>query len=394
MNLAMLALHSSPVEALGARDAGGMSVVLVELSAALARRGHRVDLFTCRGGAPPGVPVEVRPGVRLIRVGGVPDAVAKAELYTHLPAVAAELSELVETNRWRYDRVHSHYWLSAVAGQPLAARWGVPHWVTFHTLGAVKNRLACGEDEPPRRLTAERDLALRCDRVIAPSERERVLLVECCGTSADRVAVVPWGVDREPFCLGDRGAARAALGIPGDAELLLFVGRFSPVKGLDLLLRALAVVVSLRPGVRLLVAGGDGPQGADTRAGVVLAAELGVASRVAWLGSVPRRGMPRLYRAADLLAVPSRYESFGLAALEALACGTPVVATRVGALDEVVVPGENGGLVDEAAPAPLAAAIAAQLAARRAAPEEVRSTVEDWTWDRSAAMIEALAIPR
>ncbi len=388
----MLAVHSSPVGSLGARDAGGMSVVLVELSAALARRGHRVDLITCRGDVPPGVPVEVGPGVRLIRLGAVPASVAKGDLPSHLPAVTAELADLVAANGWRYDRVYSHYWLSAVVGQPVAELWEVPHWVTFHTLGAVKNRLACGEDEPAWRLEAERELAVRCAQMVVPSKRESALLEECCGTPSEHLSVVPWGVDQGQFCLGDRVAARAELGGSPDAELLLFVGRFAPVKGLDLLLHALPAIAARHPGVRLLVAGGDGPRGPDSRAGAALAAKLGVSAQVEWLGPVPRRDMPSLYRAADLLVVPSRYESFGLAALEALACGTPVVATRVGALDEVVVPGGNGRLVAEADPVLLAEAITAQLATPRAAPEAVRSTVDAWTWDRSAAMIEALAV--
>jgi D-inositol-3-phosphate glycosyltransferase len=391
VNLAFLALHSSPTDALGARDAGGMSVVLVELSAALARRGHRVDLFTCRGDGPSGEAVPLTPGVRLIRLGAVPAGTAKEQLYDHLPAVAAELSELVDANGWRYDRVHSHYWLSAAVGQPLAERWGVPHWVTFHTLGAAKMRLARGEHEPPRRLAAESDLAARCDRVVAPSPRERALLGECCGTPCERTSVVPWGVDRGWFCPGDRAAARAQLGLSGEGEWLLFVGRLVPVKGLDRLLRSLPAVAAQRPGTRLLVAGGDGPHGPDTKAGVALAAELGIAARIQWLGPVPRREMPRLYRAADCLVVPSRYESFGLAALEALACGTPVVATRVGALDAMVVEGGNGRLVAEQAPAPLATAIVDQLTAPRPAPEAVRASVAAWTWDRSAALLEELA---
>jgi len=388
VNFAWLALHSSPTDVLGRRDAGGMSVVLVELSAALARRGHRVDLFTCRGVEPPGVAVAVAPGVRRIRLGSVPAGVAKEALPSYLPSVAAEWLHWVAERGWRYDCVYSHYWLSAVVGQRAAERLEVPHWVTFHTLGAAKNRLACGEDEPPERLAAERDLARRCDRVVAPSARERDLLVSCGGLSPGRVALVPWGVNRERFCPGDPAAARAGWGLEGGADVLLFVGRFVPVKGLDLLLQALPEVVEEHPGVRLLVAGGGDTEDADRRAALALADRLGVAGRVTWLGPVTQPALAALYRAADLLVVPSRYESFGLAALEALACGTPVVATAVGALDQVVRSGVNGQVVQEAAPHPLAAAICAQLAGPRPSPQAVCASVADWTWDRAAAQME------
>lgn len=363
-------------------------MVLVELAAALARRGHRVDLFTCRGVEPPGVPVAVTPGVRRIRLGSVPADTPKEALPGYLPAVAAEWFYWVAERGWRYDCVYSHYWLSAVVGQQAAERLQVPHWITFHTLGAAKNRLACGEDEPPERLAAERDLARRCDRVVVPSVQERDLLVSCCGVSPGKVAVVPWGVNRARFCPGDPAVARVDLGLDLSADVVLFVGRFVPVKGLDLLLQALPEVVGKRPGVRLLVAGGGDTEGPERRAALALAEDLGVAARVTWLGPVAQPALAAVYRAADLLVVPSRYESFGLAALEALACGTPVVATAVGAMDRVIRSGVNGQVVQEAAPRPLATAICAQLAGPRPCPQAVRASVAAWTWDRSAARLE------
>ena len=381
MDVAMLVLHSSPLDALGARDAGGMSVVLQELSAALARRGHRVDLFTCRGDSPPGEPVALTPGVRLVRLEAKGAASAPKEaLYRHVRAAAAEVIRFAEDAGRAYSLVHSHYWVSGSAGQEVAGAWRVPHLVTFHTLGAAKNRLACGEDVSPRRLEAERHLTANADRILVPSAREARVLTESYGDPGDRLAVVGWGVDHTRFCPGDRVAAREEVGVKHDVRALLFVGRHVPVKGLDLLLAALPEVAAYQPQVRLLVAGGDAAS----------AVEGDSAGRVTWLGPVARERLPLLYRSVDALVVPSRYESFGLVVLEALACGTPVIATRVGVVDEVVCDGVNGRRADVPAPDALARAILEQLESEPPSPAAIRDSVARWSWERTGMAIEGV----
>ncbi len=367
--IALLCLHSSPLGSLGARDTGGMSVVVRETARHLARMGHRVDVFTsplgCRGtGVRP-----LAPGARLVEFEpGVPARAGKLALRARVPEVAAAVEALRRRERLVYDLVHSHYWLSALAGERLAARWGVPHAVTFHTLAAVKNRLGCGEDEPRVRLEEETRLGRTADRVIVPSLREARELERSCPGAP--VQVVPCGVDLERF----RPVAPAPR--PHGGPLLLYVGRITPVKGLDLLLAALA---RLGPDHRLWVVGGEGP--ADAGRVAARARQVGVEDRVRYLGPQGHDRLPALYSAADVVVVPSRYESFGLVILEALAAGTAVAATRVGVAEEAVRPGENGCLADAADSDALARAIGSALALPRQ-PHRIRGGVARFSWDR------------
>jgi len=226
---------------------------------------------------------------------------------------------------------------------------------------------------------------------VAPTGRERDYLVRLCGAPAERVAVIPCGVNLERFPLQDRARCRAVLGLPQGDRVLLSVGRFAPVKGLDLLLDALARVPN-RGSLRLLVAGGDGPDGEGARRLGARAAQLGVGEQVRFLGRLPQEELPSHYGAADALVLPSHYESFGLVPLEALSCGTPVIATRVGAMGDVIRPGVNGFLAEEPAPEALARALAAGLGRAEVggwAPATIRASVAGYTWRRVAEALVA-----
>ncbi len=374
LHLALLCLHSSPLGRLGARDTGGMSVVVREAARHLALRGHRVDVFTSPPGALRNGVQELSPGVRLVELDpGAPD---RAGLPERVPAIARRIEAFRRRAGARYDLVHSHYWISGLAGEVLARAWGVPHVVTFHTLAAAKNALACGEDEPPARVRAEARLARTADRVTVPSRAEHEATTAVFPGLAP--ARVPCGVDPGRF----RPVPPAPR--PRDRRVLLYVGRITPVKGLDVLLAAAA---RLPFPWELWVVGGEGePDAPRVRA---MARAAGVDGRVRYLGPRPQADLPALYAAADAAVVPSRYESFGLVILEALACGTPVAASRVGVAEEAIVPGQNGALSPPEDPGALARAIAGAAALERD-PDRIRRTVAGFGWAEASGRLETL----
>ncbi|GAA1885081.1 D-inositol-3-phosphate glycosyltransferase [Lapillicoccus jejuensis] len=374
--VAMLSVHTSPLEQPGTGDAGGLNVYVAETARELAARGVEVEVFTraTTGSLPP--VVEMTPGVQVRHVVAGPfEGLGKHDLPGQLCAFAATVMRqmAVHPDGW-YDVLHSHYWLSGQVGWLAADRWDVPLVHTMHTMARVKNAaLASGDSpEPPGREIGEVQVVEAADRLVANTDREARELVELYDAQPDRVRVVPPGVDLSVFTPGDRTAARAAVGVPDDAVLLLFVGRIQPLKAPDVLLRLAAELVARDPGLRsrLVVGVLGGPSGnglARPRALEELAARLGIRDLVRFVPPVDRATLARWYRAADVVTVPSHNESFGLVAIEAQACGTPVVAAAVGGLPVAV--GDAGVLVPTHDPADWADAVGALLAdpARRAA---------------------------
>jgi D-inositol-3-phosphate glycosyltransferase len=385
----MLSIHSSPLGALGTRDTGGMSVYLRHVSRHLGSAGHGVDIFTCAGASAP--PLDLAANVRLIRIG--PGALAempKEHLADQVPAIFAALEAFRSQNGLDYDLIHSHYWISGLVGQMAQARWRRPHLAMFHTLGAAKNTPGSGENESARRVAAERRLAAAADRIVAPSAGEAGHLMGLYGVPQARISVVPCGVDLDLFQPRGRAAGRRRLGWPAGEETMLFVGRPAPLKGLENLIEALALLRPRHPRLTLRVVGGDDAQGPP--AAIRRAQALGVAEAVAFMGRIEQTDLPFYYSAADLLALPSYYESFGLVVLEALACGTPVAATAVGVVPAVIQAGWNGVVLAGPAPDAIARGVAALLAVprdpQRAA--QIRRTVEKYDWPSVAADIETL----
>jgi D-inositol-3-phosphate glycosyltransferase len=351
--VAMLSVHTSPLEQPGTGDAGGMNVYVVEVAHQLARRGVEVEIFTRTTTAELPPTVELEPGVLVRHVTAGPyEGLGKQDLPGQLCAFAAGVMRTgAHEAEGHYSLVHSHYWLSGQVGWLAADRWQVPLVHTMHTMARVKNlHLAEGDiPEPAGREIGEVQVVEAADRLIANTLGERHELIDLYAADPERVVVVPPGVDLSLFSPGDRRAARSEVGLPLDAKVLMFVGRLQPLKAPDVLLKAAAELLARHPDWRgrLVIAVVGGPSGSGLehpQALQDLAGGLGIAPQVRFVPPVARTELAQWYRAADLVVVPSYSESFGLVAVEAEACGTPVVAARVGGLPTAV--GEAGVLVD------------------------------------------------
>jgi D-inositol-3-phosphate glycosyltransferase len=371
VRVAVLSVHTCPLAALGGKQTGGMNVYVRELGRELGRMGVAVDVFT--RSQDPSIPrvVPLGAGARVIHLPAGPEAPMERErVFEHLEEFVDRVDGCRLTDGIEYDLVHAHYWLSGVAGLELRRRWGVRVMQMFHTLARLKNGAAgTPELEPPLRVAEETRLAREADRIVAATEAERAQLVREYGAPFSRIAVVPCGVDTELFRPARPADARRELGL-GGGPILLYVGRIAPIKGLEMLLEAVARLRSRGRPVRLLVVGGDADEAVDGHEAYVrgLACRLGLCAAVSFLGPQPQAALRAYYVAADVTVMPSYYESFGMVALEAMACGSPVIASRVGGLATTVRDGLTGFLVPEGDVAALADRIDRVLAdpARRA----------------------------
>jgi D-inositol-3-phosphate glycosyltransferase len=350
--VAVLSVHTSPIDQPGGGDSGGMNVYIRAVAERLAASGMEVDLFTrCRGGADHDPPPPAS-GVRVVSIKAGPCApLPKEDLPRYLPEFLGGAIRQVHAEGRGYDIVHSHYWLSGWVGRAVKEFWGAPLVASFHTLGKVKNySLARGErPEPDVRLDGEQRVIDEADRILAPTPTEAGQLVGLYRADPARVRLVPPGVDHTIFTPRSRDRARARLHLTG-LRLALYVGRLQPHKGPDVAIRTLAEAVAQDPRTteHLQLALVGGPSGGDHEVAHLmdLAADLGVEDRVIFFPPQPQARLADFYAAADVVLVPSRSESFGLVPLEATACGTPVVAAAVGGLRYVVDHGRSGFLVE------------------------------------------------
>ncbi len=393
---AMICVHTSPLADLGSKDAGGMNVYVRQLACHLADRGVAIDIFTRRNDPATPETVECCPGVRVISIEAGPAApVDKNDLYPLLPDFAANVALYSVREGVRYEVVHAHYWLSGWVAHLLRRYWDTPFVQMFHTTAHMKNAVAATADrETGLRLRTERRLIDLADSLIAANPDERADLVWRQRTPTDKVCTVPPGVDLDLFVPGDREASRRELGLHPDRPVALFVGRIDPIKGIDSLLDAVRLLAHDDPEPTVVLIGGDldadghptGALGEVARA----ADSMGIADRIRFEGSRRQDVLPTYYRAADVVVVPSRYESFGLVAVEAMACGTPVVATRVGGLRFTVEDGEGGLLVPPRDAAALADAVRRVLGdtdLRSRLGAGARETAARFSWPAVAAQI-------
>ncbi|MGD1118781.1 MAG: glycosyltransferase [Dehalococcoidales bacterium] len=391
LKIAMLAAHSCPVGDLGAKDTGGMSVYIRELARELGKSGHNIDLYTrVHDPADPRVE-DLSQGVRLIHLRAGREArIQKMAVYFSLPEFTFNLENYWQENGLKYDVVFSHYWMSALVGKYLQQKYRVPYIAMYHTLGAVKNAIGIGEGEPELRIVSERDTIHDCRKVIVATEKEKQDVVRFYGTSPDKVSVVACGVNMDIFRPVDKVAARRKLGITDD-KIILYVGRIDPLKGIGQLIRTMPLLKD-KSDPRLIIIGGDENSSEEVAKLQKLSDTLGVSDRVTFQGLIRQDRLKEYYCAADVCVVPSYYESFGLVPLEALACGTRVVATDVGDLKNIIRQGKTGYIVPDNAPENLAACIASVLT--RTSPDiksslAIRASVSAWDWANVSGHIAA-----
>ena len=396
--LAVLSYHTSPLAQPGTGDGGGMNVYVRELSSALARLGHEVDVYTRRDNIQVRDIVSVEPGFRVHHVtAGPPRHLSREEL----PLYVGEFTNAVAASFrcvGRPDAIHANYWLSGLAGHRLKHELNIPLVMTFHTLERVKADHFASESE--ERAFQEAAIFACADAVLASCEVEADQFEQFYDAAPSRVHIVPLGVEHAFFTPGDRPQARRALGITGDAPLLLFVGRLQPLKGVDLALETLIELRSRGRAATLAIVGG--PSGADGRKTLAdlhrRVEEAGVIASVTFVAPQAHQLLSTWMRAADVMLVPSRSESFGLVALESSACGTPVVACSVGGLTTLVEDGRTGYLMNDRDPAVWADAVESVLDAERATAMSNAAVLlaRSYTWrsaaESLAALVERLAL--
>jgi D-inositol-3-phosphate glycosyltransferase len=390
LRVAVLSTHTCPLAPLGGWETGGMNVYVRELGRALAARGVTVDIFTRRQSTDVPDVVEYSPGARVIHIDAGPHRhVDKYDVLDYLPDFACGVQRFRALMGVSYDLIHSHYWLSGRLGLLFADHWGVPLVSTFHTLAQLKNRVAesAAEREQTVRYEIERRTMAGSDRVVALTAIDRQQMLRHYETHSP-IDVIPGGVDLDRFSPMPRGQARATLGLAPNQNILLFVGRIQRLKGLEVLVRAFAKLGDLD--ARLLVVGGQpgtSPESREIARLHHLVAKLGIADRTGFVGAVAHEQLPLYYSAADVTVMPSSYESFGLVAVESLACGTPVVATRVGGLTSIVHDGETGLLVPWRDAQMFAESLRRVLEDadwRRRLAANARESVLGYGWDRVA----------
>lgn len=392
--VAVLSMHTSPLAQPGTGDGGGMNVYVRELSAALARAGLACDVYTRRSDERLAGEVAVEPGFRVVHVdAGPPGPVAKEGLFDLVPEFTAEVGRAIERNGG--DVIHANYWLSGVAGHSLKHALGLPLVSTFHTLDRVK-----AEHDPDEkgdealRARAEADIIGCSDAILASCIVEADQLVDLYAADPTRIEIVAPAVEHAFFAPGDKAQARRALGFPETGPLVLFVGRIQPLKGADVAVQALGALRRHPDATLVIVGGPSGVHGQEEVERVLgLAADPAIAGRVRFVDPQPHELLSSFYRAADVVLVPSRSESFGLVALEASACGIPVVASAVGGLQTLVDDGITGFLVEGRDPVDYAArldlllsdrALAARMGAAAAA------NARRYTWSIAAGRLRRL----
>lgn len=393
----MLSYHSSPVAPLGGKHTGGMNVYVRELSRRQAQLGHSVDIFT-RGEQAAEIELFRGPkgAARVLALpAGPPRPLERDELVAHIPAFADALLDYAGERELTYDLIHAHYWMSGLIGARLKGEWDVPLVLMFHTLGLVKNRIeALSQRESDERIRGERKSIAAADMVVAATPAEQADLQWLYEVRSPQITIIPPGVDLEHFQMQPLAEARTRLGLPVDKAIVLYVGRIEPLKGIDMLVQAVhRLPATQRPEVYVIGGEANVPDAQlESEMGRLqsLARELDLDKHVHFLGKREQDELPDYYSAADVVVVPSYYESFGMVALEAMACGTPVIASRVGGLAYVVQDGVSGYHVPEGDTNELAERLAELLddaELRASLGQGGQQVAHDYGWDAIAQQI-------
>ena len=386
--VAFISFHACPLASPGEGKSGGMNVYARQLALALGNAGVQADIFTRDHTEIESKITEIAPGVRVIHLPGGPTETALDGLFPHLPEFSQALLEFQIDTGLTYQAVHSHYWLSGWVGQQMATEWRAPHILTFHTLSLIKMQSRAGESEPATRQQVERELMASADHIVVFSPHERDAMVRLYQADATRIGLIPCGVDLSLFRPLDQQEVRQKLGLNGE-KVLLYVGRIEPLKGLELLLHTAAQLQTFEQ-IRVLVVGGGAGRDQEIDRLRELAKSLNVDKVFDFIGRVDQQDLPLYYNAADVCVVPSFYESFGLAALESMACGTPVVATRAGGLSTIIQHGRTGYLKAWRCPEAFASSLEMIISSRNLQHSmglAARRRAEGLSWDNVAGQI-------
>ena len=386
MRIAVISVHGCPVARAGIRDAGGMNVYLLEMSSYFAKLGVQVDVFTRHHEPDDRAVLEIAGGARIFHIDVGDIYTRKEDIVKFLPDFTDKVLDIA-SNEEPYDLIFSHYWLSGLVGIDLSEIWNVPHVSSFHTTAALKRRARAGIDEIPARNDAERRIAWEVSKVLAWTDAERSALSSLYGIPKSKVWVLPPGIDCELFKPSDAVPAAESGNYKSKTPLLLFVGRLDKLKGLGILLEAMKLLETR--GVRLRVIGGDA-ESPERQALINAVKRDGMTGRVEFLDAMERKSLREQYIQADVCVMPSYYESFGFTALEASACGCPVVASKVDGLSRVVLDGRTGYLVPWRCPEPFAAKIDLLLSnhtLRSHMSKATRAYALTMDWDSMAAKL-------
>lgn len=403
MNIAMLSYHTCPLATLGGKDTGGMNVYVAELTKHLGRAGVHVDVFTrSQDDHVPHVMHNLGYCNRVVHIPAGPEVpLPKKELTHYIPLFAREIQQFALEKNIHYDLIHSHYWMSGIAAETLKSEWNVPVVQMFHTLGLMKNRIAQSpqEMEGKYRIDGEFRVMQIADRIIAATQAEEAQLEFLYGVKPGKITILPPGVETARFYPIPPDEAKEVIGLPKENRMLLFVGRIEPLKGVDVLIQALALMkqkgVFDRSPHTLAIIGGDPDASAETMTEEMsrlkaMSAQFGLNDLVLFLGKRSQETLPYYYSAAEVLIMPSHYESFGMVALEAMACGTPVVASQVGGLAFLVKDGVTGLVVPGGEPEMLADTLTRLIcepALRNKLGAQAAEYARCYSWEKITAQI-------
>lgn len=399
MRIAMLSYHTCPLAILGGKDTGGMNVYVRELTRHLGQKGIHVDVFTrSQDEHVPHVLHDLGYGNRVVHIPAGPEVpLPKEELVQYIPTFAKGIREFAEYKGLHYDLIHSHYWMSGIAARELKTTWALPIVHMFHTLGLMKQRVARqpGEAEGEYRLEGEHEVLRIANRIVAATPAEKAQIQWLYQVKINHVVIIPPGVDTSRFYPIPSDEAKEFIGVPPCEHVLLFVGRIEPLKGIDTLIQSIAILRKRGVFVCLSVIGGEPNPSVETENSEMarlkgMCEKAGLSDLVTFLGKRGQDTLPYYYSAADAVVVPSHYESFGMVALEAMACGAPVVASQVGGLAYLVKDGETGVTVPVDDPKALAEQLALLIndpILREKLGAQAAQAAKDYAWEKIADRI-------